>query len=61
MNRHQLDRAGWDAKWDDRMFAGDHLCPLGKLYRSRDAARFALALWASTAVNAVELIPASLN
>lgn len=61
VSRSQLDHVGWDAKWADRTFANDQLCPLGKLYRSRDAARFALALWASIALDAVEIRPSSLD
>jgi hypothetical protein len=61
VDRHQLDGAGWDAKWGDRMWAGDPLCPLGRLYRTEDAARFALDLWASTTLVVDEVDPASLN
>lgn len=45
VDRSRLDAGGCDARRGDSMFAGDPSCPLGNLYRSRDAARFALALW----------------
>ncbi len=61
VDRQELDRLGWFWKWKDNAVGPDPRCPLGSLYRTEEAARLALDLWVRTALDAVEVNPASLN
>lgn len=61
VDRQELDRLGWFWKWQDAEFRGDYRCPLGRLYASEEAARFALEAWARATLDAREINPASWN
>lgn len=45
VSRHQIDTLGYAWKWFDRRHGPDEGCPLGRLYRTREEATFALDSW----------------
>jgi len=50
VRRDSLDRLGYARRWYCPVFGVKGQCPLGKLYATETAARFALDLWARVAL-----------